>query len=434
MRPAAWGIRGMHRGRRAPEASWIRGAGGFQGVAWVAVFLAVWLVSGAARGNSAPLPVVFAPSGRDLPQAAIRVAIGTELQRAALSEAAVGEGSGVNSRTDDALAAPSSRERVEVAVDELGQLWVRYWGPRGLVDRHLAMPGREQLPLVVSLLVGNLVRQQAFEWLRDVERRRAYARADAARAERAPAAPVVAPPAPPAKPAPTSAPRRARARRASPLTQRRNSWGNYLVGDFVYVPSVSRACSPSSHISCYDASGAPVFYDVEGSGIAGGVESAHSRFVMAYSRAFTPDIWGRLRLGVAFSGGKAKTRAAEHDASQLQFWPWLFELRLQYFPVPAAVDDALRPYVHATVGSAEVAAELKLTAPPVFQDSDQPPEMPGQPVTAIHALGLLYAGAGVGVSLAVVGGLRCEAELSGFVAFPSSGWFFRPSVGVTYDF
>ena len=420
----------MQRGRRAPEASWSRGAGGFQGVAWAGVFLAVWLISGAAWGNSAPLPVVFAPTGKDLPQAAIRVAIGTELQREALSETAVGEGGGVNASTNDALSGPSNRERVEVAIDELGQLWVRYWGPRGLVDRHLAMPERpEQLPLLVSLSAGNLVRQQAFEWLRDIERRRAYARAEAA----APVSAPVATPAPATKPAPVTAPRRSPARRAS-SAPRRNSWGSYLVGDFVFMPNVSRACSPSSNISCYDDRGAAVFYDVQGSGIASGIQSAHARFVMAYSRAFTPDFWGALRLGVAFSGAKVKTRAAEHDASVPRFWPWLFELRLQYFPVPAAVDDALRPYVHATAGSAEAVAELRLTAPPVSQDGDQPPEAPGEPVTAIHALGLLYAGAGVGVSLATFDGLRFETELGGFVAFPSSGWFARPSVGATYDF
>ncbi|HEX2875921.1 MAG TPA: hypothetical protein VHP33_31940 [Polyangiaceae bacterium] len=399
-------------------------------MAWVAVFLAVWLISGAARGNSAPLPVVFAPNGRDLPQAAIRVAIGKELQREALRETAVGEGSSVNARTDDVLSEPSSRERVEVAIDELGQLWVRYWGPRGLVDRHLAMPERpEELPLLVSLLAGNLVRQQAFEWLRDTARRRADAKADAA------APPLAQPmPRPAAKPASTTARRPAAVRRAPPLPQRRNSWGNYLVGDFVYVPSVSRACSPSSNISCFDDSGAPVSYDVEGSGIAGGIQSAHSRLVMAYSRAFTPDVWGTLRLGVAFSGGKAKNRAAEHEASEPRFWPWLFELRLQYFPISAAVGDALRPYVHATAGSAEAVGELRLKAPLVSQDGDQPPEVPGQRVTAIHALGLLHAGAGVGVSLAIVDGLRFEAELSGFAAFPSRGWFVRPGIGVTYDF
>jgi hypothetical protein len=432
---AAWGMRGMHRGRRAPEAGWIGGAGGFQGVAWVAVFLGVWLVSGAAWGNSAPLPVVFAPSGRELPQAAIRVAIGTELQREALSEAAVGEGNSESARAHDALSEPSNRERVEVAVDELGQLWVRYWGPRGLVDRHLAMAERpEQLPLVVSLAVGNLVRQEAFEWLRDVERRRAAAKA--ANVERALAERPLAPPtpAPVAKPTPATAARPAPVRRARPLQERLNSWGHYLMGDFVYVPSVSRACSPSGDISCYDKHGNSVVYDVEGSGIAGGVQAAHSRYVMAFSRALTPEVWGTVRLGVAFSGGKAKNLAAANGSAQPKFWPWLMELRLQFFPVPGAFNGALRPYMHATLGCAEAAAELKLKAPTVFQDGDQPPEVPGQRVTAIRALGLLYGGAGVGVSLAAFDGLRVETELSGFLAFPSSGGFVRPSIGATYDF
>lgn len=427
-------MRSMHRGRRAPEASWIRGAGGFQGVAWVVAFLGVWLVSGAAWGNSAPLPVVFAPSGRELPQAAIRVAIGAELQREALSEAAVGEGTGESARAHDTLSEPSNRERVEVAVDELGQLWVRYWGPRGLVDRHLAMPEcPEQVPVLVSLSAGNLVRQQAFEWLRDVERRRARtAAATRALAELAPA-PAPAP-ASVAKPPAATVPRPTPVRRARSAPARLTSWGHFVMGDFVYVPSVSRACSPSGDMACYDKHGNSVVYDVEGSGIAGGVHAAHSRYAMAFSRALTPEVWGTVRVGVAFSGGKAKNLAASHGSAQPKFWPWLMELRLQYFPASGARNGALRLYMHATVGCGEAAAELKLKAPTVFQDSDQPPEVPGERVTAIRALGLLYAGAGVGLSLAAFDGLRFETELSGFLAFPSSGGFVRPSIGATYDF
>ena len=390
------------------------------------VFLTVWLGAGAARGNSAPLWVVFAPSGRDLPQAAIRVAVGTELGREALSEAAVGEGSDAKAgAAGDALSEQDNRERVVVAVDELGQLWVRYWGPRGLVDRHLAMPERpEQLPLVVSLAVGNLVRQEAFELLRDLERRRAEAKAAAEK-------PAVAEPAPVAKPAVIAQARPAPVRRAA-AREPRNSWGHFLVRDFVYVPSTSQACAQSSDIPCYDSEGNSVFAKVEGAGIAGGIQGAHSRYVMAYSRAFTPNVWGTVRLGVAFSGGKAKNRAAEQDHSQPAFWPWLLELRVQYFPVPGAFNGALRPYVHATVGAAEASAEVQVQLPLGLNSESQGPT--SMRATALPSVGLLGAGAGLGASLRLVDGLRAEAELSGFVAFPSSGVFLRPSFGLTYDF
>jgi hypothetical protein len=221
------------------------------------VFLTVWLFSGAARGNSARLPVVFAPNARELPQAAIRVAIGTELQREAVSEAAVGEGGGVSVGADDALSEPSNRERVEVAVDELGQLWVRYWGPRGLVDRHLTMPERpEQLPLVVSLVVGNLVRQQAFEWLRDVERRRAEAKTAAAeRASavpaRAPAARAPAAPPPVTKPIRTTPPGPAPARRGRSAPKRLPGAFNGALRRCLAFPSSGGFVRPSVGVT-YD--------------------------------------------------------------------------------------------------------------------------------------------------------------------------------------
>lgn len=391
-------------------------------------FLSVWSVAGVAWGNSAPLLVAFAPSGHELPQAAIRVAIGTELGREALSEAAVGEGSDVSAgAAGDALAEQDNRERVVVAVDELGQLWVRYWGPRGLVDRHLAMPERpEQLPLVVSLAVGNLVRQEAFELLRDLERRRAEAKAAAE--EPAVAKPA---PAPAAKPPVKAQSRPAPVRRAAPPA-RRNSWGHYLVRDFAYVPGTSQVCAHGSDIPCYDSQGNAAFPVVEGTGIAGGIQGAHSRYVMAYSRAFTPDVWGTVRLGVAFSGGKAKNRAAEQDHSQPAFWPWLLELRVQYFPVRGAFNGALRPYVHATVGAAEVSAEVQVQLYLGTNSEAQGPDT--MRATAVNSVGLLVSGAGFGGSLRLFDGLRLETELSGFVAFPSSGVFLRPSIGLTYDF
>jgi hypothetical protein len=422
----ARGIEEMKEGRRVSEARVFSSAGRFTRMAWVVVFLMSWLAAGRAAANSAPLPVSFEGGGQALPQAEIRVAIATELGRETLA--------------DDAAAAEmaASRERVVVAVDELGQLWVRYWGPRGLVDRHLAMPARpDQIRLVVSLSVGNLVRQEAFDLLRDIERRRAEQdRATAGAGEPAAKAVESSP-----KPAATTAiPRPAPQRRAAapaspPRVTPNSSWGHYLVGDFPYFPAVERACSASGGDSCYDRNFEPISYDVEGAGVAGGIVAAHSRYVMAYSRALRPDLRGSVRVGFAFSGGEAKSAAGRHDDDDMsKFMPWLFEARLQHFPSRGAFGGALRPFVHVAAGVSDVSAEVKLQVP-MDGTGQTPASLSGRgPITQVHPLGLLFAGAGFGGSLQLFDPLRLEAELSLFGTFPAAGWLARPSVGLSYDF
>jgi hypothetical protein len=411
----------MRAGSRGTPVSLFSRAGCVTSAAWVVVLMVSWLWSGEAWANSAPLPVSFDASGQALPQAEIRVAIGTELGREARTEEAVGD---------------ENRERVVVAVDELGQLWVRYWGPRGLVDRHLTMPARpEQVPLVVSLSVGNLVRQEAFELLRDLERRRAQA---AKPSESAPSAAPTSNASPPSSKPPAatlvpqpSLPRRASPPRAPAYAKRKSSWGHYLVGDFAYFPTVANACAATSDTPCYDRDFAPITFDVEGTGVAGGIVPADARYVMAYAHQLGPQLWGSARVGLAFSGGKAKNAAAKQDFRMSKFMPWLVELRLQYFIGQGALGGALRPFVHAAGGLAEVSADVKLSAP-LGPDgrliSDR------GPMTAIRAMGLLFAGGGLGLSLELFEHMRAETELSGFLAFPSYGWFARPSIGLTYDF
>lgn len=413
----------MRAGSRGTRVGLFSRVGAVTSVAWVVVLVVSWLSAGRAWGNSAPLPVSFESSGEGLPQAEIRVAIATELGREA--------------RVDDGVG-NENRERVLVAIDELGQLWVRYWGPRGLVDRHLAMPARpEQVPLVVSLAVGNLVRQEAFELLRDLEQRRAReAKASEPSANVAPSASVNPP-----SPAPAVAlvpqpplPRAARPPRLPARSKPKNSWGNYLAADFAYFPTTPRVCAGEGSVSCYDQNSAPITFDVEGSGVAGGIVAADARYVMAYSRQLSPQLWGSVRVGFAFSGGEGKSSAAKQDPAMPNFQPWLIELRLQYFLGQGALDGSIRPFAHGAGGFAEESAEVKLQAPlgpdgrPIENVSD------AGSITAIRAMGLLFVGGGLGVSLELLEHLRAEPELSGFLAFPSSGWFVRPSIGLTYDF
>jgi hypothetical protein len=394
-------------------------------VAWVVVLLVSWLSAGRAWANSAPLPVLFEGSGQGLPQAEIRVAIGTELGREARADEGVGD---------------ENRERVVVAVDELGQLWVRYWGPRGLVDRHLTMPARpDQIPLVISLSVGNLVRQEAFELLRDLERRRVLeakppeSAADAAPSVKPSPSSSATPPAPALVPQPPL-PRRAHPPRAPARPKPKNSWGHYLAGDFAYFPTTTDVCRTAVNVSCYDHDFAPVTFDDEGTGVAGGIVAASGRYVMAYSRQLTPKLWGSVRVGFAFSGGEGKDAAVKQDPAMPEFLPWLVELRLQYFLGQGAFDGVLRPFAHVAGGVSEESAEVTVS-PPLGPDGRPNTELIArQPMTAIRAMGILFAGGGLGLSVELFEHLRAEPELSGFLAFPSYGWFVRPSIGLTYDF
>src|SRR5688572_27928957 len=114
---------------------------------WVATFLLAWLATGTARAAERRLLVAFEDSARTLPQQQIREAIAAEL-----SGTAVVEAGGSEAR---ALALPANR--LALAVDAEG-LWLKYQGPRGVVERHLSLPEHsEQIAVVVSLAVGNLV-------------------------------------------------------------------------------------------------------------------------------------------------------------------------------------------------------------------------------------------------------------------------------------
>src|SRR3954470_2525158 len=85
------GIQDMNEGRRGCPAGLVSRARRFASVAWVVVLLVSWLSAGRALANSAPLPVSFEGTGQALPQAEIRVAIGTELGREVLAETREGE-------------------------------------------------------------------------------------------------------------------------------------------------------------------------------------------------------------------------------------------------------------------------------------------------------------------------------------------------------
>ena len=143
-----------------------------------------------------------------------------------------------------------------------------------------------------------------------------------------------------------------------------------------------------------------------------------------------PDVWGSLRVGFAFLGADAQNEAAKRDSSVSSFMPWLVEARAQYFPFRRVFAGTSRPFAHVTAGFAEETPQLDVQ-PPMETQTDA---RGGTPIRVTYAMGPFFAGGGLGCSIAVFGPVRLEAELSGFVAFPKSGWFARPSVGGSYDF
>ena len=339
----------MRAGSRGAGVGLFSRAGSVASLAWVFTSVISWWFAGQAWAVGAPLSVSFEASGQGLPQAEIREAIGAELGR----ETRVEDGQG-----------GGNPERVVVAVDELGQLWVKYLGPRGLVDRHLAMPAHaDQVPLAVGLSVGNLVRQEAFELLRELEQHRGQGAKPLESPASLSSSSKTGPPAPvreAAIPQPSPSRRLSGPHAAPAAHSRRNSWGHYLVGDFAYFPNMTTVCAPGSDAPCYDRDFAPITYDADGSGAAGGLVAADARYVMAYSRKLGAKLWGSLRVGFAFSGGKGQRAAAERDPSVPEFMPWLVELRLQYFVGEGLLGGSLRPFVHAAGGVAEHSAELKI--------------------------------------------------------------------------
>jgi hypothetical protein len=430
MATQAPGIKDMKEEGRASRAGLFPRAGALSRVAWVVVFVVTWLSASRAWGNSAPLPVGFDGKARELPQAAIRVAIATELGREVLAESQLGgDGEGVS----------ENRERVVVAVDELGQLWVRYWGPGGLVDRHLPMPKSEaEVPLVVSLAVGNLVRGEAFELLRDLERQRALERRRTAerrarelrelraeeRRERAREA------------ARREALVRIDERRRMLLRVRRlrsrpqlheplrNAWLGQVIWDLARFAEPSPTCQRRG-VACYGLHYEPVSdADVRQ---PPGLVHAHTRLAFGYGRRLRPNVWTSALVGIATSGGAAKDAAAQSNESRSAFMPLLFALRAQYFPGQGAMDGKLRPYVHAVGGVSEQTTESV--------GFHEPSELEPLAFRAhvVHSMGLLFAGGGAGLSLRVER-LRLELEAGWVAAFPLAGWLIRPGLGAAYDF
>jgi hypothetical protein len=374
---------------------------------WVATFLLAWLAAGTAKAAERRLLVAFEDSARTLPQPEIREAIAGELSGTVAVEAG-----GSEAKTP---AVPA--ERLAVALDAEG-LWIKYQGPRGMVERHLPLPERgEQIAVVVSLTVGNLVREEAFELQRELERRRA---AEAQARQRPPS---------------TAELHRRRVFAAEPTSTaaqpgrraRLNSLGYVFSTVALYFEEVQNPCTARSNrpdVECDDngrryratlpdnrsfSSGSP---ELMLSGL---------RWAVAYTRELGPHAAFSVRAGMALGGGGTIPYFAEYR-QLLRFGPtW--------------GGGAIRPFEYAGLGVARIEARQRISVP-VYGDPADETALPAgyRQVTAVRAYGWFFASLGGGVSARLTKSLRAELDLSMLLTFPDFAPTLQGGLGMHYDF
>lgn len=350
----------------------------------VLAFLVAWLVTAVAHAQERRLLVAFEDSARALPQQQIRQAIAVELAGAANVEPGGAE----------ARAAGTPADRLVVALDAEG-LWIKYQGPRGLIERHLPLPERaEQVPVVVSLAVGNLVREEAFELQRELERRPS----DAELAERRAFAAERAP-----KPRRSSVPL---------VRSRPNALAYFVTGAAAEQSAVHDPCSSrgvSLGWKCYV--GASPYAPPEGAGatvIGEQTRLAKLTWSVAYTRTLGP--FGlSARAGLAVMGGGVV--------------PWFAELRLRngIFNV-AWAHNAVRPFWYSGIGIGRTETRVAV------EGADR------EGVEAVREHGPFFLVTGLGLTARLSDSWHAEAEW-GFVAhLPKKGTMMQSGLALAYDF
>ena len=383
--------------------------------------LALMVVSarGGAEALSAPsVSVVFDDSARDLPQDDIRAAVAKELEYQARG---AGEQSGV----------------LEVSVEGT-HILVHFRGVQGSTDRVLPLPeDRSQVPLMLSLLAGNLARDQ--------------------RATLDRAAPVAPNPPPPPPPPPSPA-----RDLPKPPPYPRNFFGLHVAQDFVPV-SGKHACDPnggqfSDNFACfYPASSTPYWHatDPNTNDLDGTLSVATTRFLLSFEHALSPLFTVGFRAGLAIRGGPPSgqipggTGAA---SSGTPFFPGHFEARASYWFVPLT-NATWHGFVGLGAGVAQVDAKAhaEVVDCRLLLPDDPPPEVPEDeqaykdcaagrtqnltPNTKLDAWKKLGQGFGAvhgGAMLALSSDLFATLDLNVLVLFPAVGVAFEPAIGMKW--
>jgi hypothetical protein len=373
---------------------------------------------------------------------------------------------------------PTRPSDVQVGVAD-GQLVIRVKQGNSVVERSVPLPANlGDVPLTVSLIVGNLARDQS------VGLTTPPAASPAATHE------AEAPAPPRSKP-------RAHAQavegRAHPVsspgtTQFRSHWVGVHVAQDLALVGGNNVCDSnlgqqSSNFACFYAGTTdqpfvhtPFPYR---DSIQDGLVVATKRLLFSYDHALFPFLTIGGRAGYAFGGGPPAGQRVEkvdgvvpdraRGTGGTGFFPFHLELRAAYWWLPLT-NKLLRAYVQATVGTAQVDAS---TTVPEYDCTKagmpdrNPEQMEAQSMTytdvngrgytpfeqckygkgfynyryynptqvdAWKKMGQVFLSLGAGGMVAISEQLGVVLNLNGMLMLPASGLVLEPSIGVQYGF
>jgi hypothetical protein len=238
----------------------------------------------------------------------------------------------------------------------------------------------------------------------------------------------------------------------------KKNWLGLHFGLDIAVIGGSNVCGSGGGYECYAAGtrdqpyGGPPF---PGTGIATGTAVGTQRIMLAYDRAFTPNLMAGARVGYAIGGGPpAITHFADPavpgDTNKtIAFLPFHAELRVSYwFGQGALGKKGLRPYVFGGGGMAQVDAKVQVTVydcssldvngkPPgagcetAAKGFDQA-SLTQKRIDAWKKLGQGFVAAGGGAVFAFTPQLGVQANVNFMYMLGSSGPVIEPSLGVVY--
>jgi hypothetical protein len=386
-----------------------------------------------AGGGGGPF-LVFDASAERLPREEIRAAVEREL------------GGPLSTSSD------SASGEITILVDSERRLVVRYRTPSGAVERYLPMPSEpSDVSLIVSLAVGNLVRDQAV-----VGEPSNSARETSAKPVE-PAASKTADSPPPM---------------TNPVVREgiRHWVGVHVAQDiaFVYGDDVcDQVAGRSNDFYCYypGSSDEPFFHDPQpDSDFEEGPAFATTRFLISYDYVVFPWLSVGGRLGYAFGGGPPTDQLPDEEPPNgdrnlipanmfayggESFLPLHAELRGSYWFLPLS-RNSVGAYVGAGFGVAQVDTkssrqvyDCAQTLDPSWDPADgtlddcmqrsanlNPAALTTTRLDVWKKMGHAFVTGSVGVKVPVKDDLSAVANVNAMYMFPLEGFVLEPSIGL----
>jgi len=367
------------------------------------------------KNPSTGIAVSFADSAAGLPQEEIRAAIARELERRPAGEASV-------------------QGELNVAVDG-NQMVVRFRSTQAYTERVLPLPAdRTQIPLMLSLLAGNLGRDQRVGMHAEAE---------------------------PAAPRDVAPDKKAKQQNAPPFA--RHHFGLHLAQDIAFVGGFN-ACDPTlgqadQNLACYYAgTEEPFFHKPNPSTdtVTNHPAFATTRILLSYDFALLSRFTLGARIGFAFRGGPPAGMAPANGeldppahtpgTGGTAFFPGHLELRATYWFAPLS-EPGWHGFFGLGGGMAQVDTKASVhvedcnevarlnaggTNSPVYQNCRQG----GAPTTDLVHLdawqksGQAFLSVHGGVTVPISSGVSAELNVNLMYMLPATAAVIEPSLGV----